>query len=94
DDVAPKRDTSIWFKQDVTIIPKTSYPEWHKEPNADDAPEQTWFNELVNAEEDPLTFDDLMGSTVDSTKLAKNRLKNDKITKSDLEGSAFKLLKG
>ncbi|GKE04001.1 hypothetical protein Tco_1396019, partial [Tanacetum coccineum] len=94
DDAAPKRDNSIWFKQDVVVRPETPDPEWHKEPNADDAPEQNWFNELVNAEKDPLTFDDLMGSTVDFTKFAKNRLKKDKITKADLEGPAFKLLKG
>ncbi|GJY84507.1 hypothetical protein Tco_0497883 [Tanacetum coccineum] len=40
DDVAPKQDNSIWFKQDVVIRSETPYPEWHKEPNADDAPEQ------------------------------------------------------
>ncbi|GJY84331.1 hypothetical protein Tco_0497707 [Tanacetum coccineum] len=71
DDAAPKRDNSIWFKQDVN-----------------------WFNELVNAEKDPVIFDDLMGSTIDFTKLAKNCLKKDKITKANLEGLAFKLLKG
>ncbi|GKC88682.1 hypothetical protein Tco_1149331 [Tanacetum coccineum] len=54
----------------------------------------TKFNELVNAEKDPVTFDDLMGSTIDFIKLAKNRLKKDKITKANLEGPAFKLLKG
>ncbi|GJY69562.1 hypothetical protein Tco_0472544 [Tanacetum coccineum] len=52
------------------------------------------FNELVNAEKDPVTFDDLIGSTIDFTKLAKNRQKKDKITKANLEGTAFKLLKG
>ncbi|GJR38625.1 hypothetical protein Tco_1214309 [Tanacetum coccineum] len=62
DDAAPKRDTSIWFKQYVI---------------------------LVNAEEDPLTFDDLMGSTVDFTKFSKNHLKKDKITKADVEGPTF-----
>ncbi|GJY84506.1 hypothetical protein Tco_0497882 [Tanacetum coccineum] len=35
-----------------------------------------------------------MGSTVDFTKFAKNRLKKDKITKAYLKGPAFKLLKG
>ncbi|GJU53681.1 hypothetical protein Tco_1227395 [Tanacetum coccineum] len=92
DDTTPKQDNSIWFKQDAR--PETPDPEWHKELNADDAPEQNWLNEMVNAEKDPFTFDDLMGSTVDFTKFAKNRLKKDKITKADLEGPAFKLLKG
>ncbi|GJV88692.1 hypothetical protein Tco_1532630 [Tanacetum coccineum] len=69
-------------------------------PHDDDAPTQDWskwFKQdvvMVNAEKYPVTFDDLMGSTVDFTKFAKNCLKKDKITKADLEGPAFKLLKG
>ncbi|GJS28685.1 hypothetical protein Tco_0489305 [Tanacetum coccineum] len=35
DDVAPKQDNSIWFKQDVVIRSETPYPEWHKELNLD-----------------------------------------------------------
>ncbi|GKC33208.1 hypothetical protein Tco_1040502, partial [Tanacetum coccineum] len=57
----------------------------------DDA-EMNWFNELVKAEKDTKEFDDLMGSTIDFTKFAKNCLKKDKITKVDLEGPAFALL--
>ncbi|GJT52825.1 hypothetical protein Tco_0978982 [Tanacetum coccineum] len=62
-----------------------------EQPQDDAAPKQDnsiWFKQdvvLVNAEKDPLTFDDLIGSTIDFTKFAKNRLKKDKITKSDLE---------
>ncbi|GKA44166.1 hypothetical protein Tco_0736890 [Tanacetum coccineum] len=62
--------------------------------NVDDGPEQTWFNDLVNAEKDPLTFDDLMATPIDFTKFAMNRLKKDKITKADLVGPVYKLLKG
>ncbi|GJV76865.1 hypothetical protein Tco_1508449, partial [Tanacetum coccineum] len=43
-------------------LPETPDLEWQKEPNADDGPEYNWFNELVNEEKDPLTFDDLMGT--------------------------------
>ncbi|GJT98657.1 hypothetical protein Tco_1094175 [Tanacetum coccineum] len=68
DDTDPTQDRSTWFKQDVVVRPKTPDPECHKEPNAKDAPKQTWFSELVNAEKDPLTFDDLIGSTIDFTK--------------------------
>ncbi|GJT99625.1 hypothetical protein Tco_1109964 [Tanacetum coccineum] len=93
DDVAPKRDNSIWFMQDVVVKPETPDPKWHKEPNVDDTPKQNWFNELVNAKKDPLTFDDLIGSIIDFIKFSKNHLKKDKITKVDLEGLAFKLLK-
>ncbi|GKA69947.1 hypothetical protein Tco_0776011 [Tanacetum coccineum] len=45
-------------------------------------------------EKDPFTFNDLMGSTIDLTKFTMNRLKKDKITKADLEGPTFMLLKG
>ncbi|GJZ64211.1 hypothetical protein Tco_0620632 [Tanacetum coccineum] len=48
---------------------------------------------MVNAEKDPVTFDDLMGSTFDFPKFAKHYLKKDKITKADLKGPAFNLLK-
>ncbi|GJV05361.1 hypothetical protein Tco_1338930, partial [Tanacetum coccineum] len=67
-DAVPKQDRSKWFKQVVVERPKTPDPKWHKEPTADDAPEHNWFNEMVNVENDPDTFDDLMGSTVDFTK--------------------------
>ncbi|GJV28757.1 hypothetical protein Tco_1385205, partial [Tanacetum coccineum] len=48
DDAAPKQDNSIWFKQDIVVRPETLDPDWHEELNADDAPEQNCFNELVN----------------------------------------------
>ncbi|GJS61663.1 hypothetical protein Tco_0656447 [Tanacetum coccineum] len=35
-------------------------PNWQKEPNAADGPELAWFNDLVHAEKDPLSFDDLI----------------------------------
>ncbi|GKE33834.1 hypothetical protein Tco_1453156, partial [Tanacetum coccineum] len=92
DDVDPKNDKSTWFKQP----PKPENPnlEWNKDLNVDDGLEQTWFNDLVNAKKDPLTFDDLMATPIDFTKFAMNRLKKDKITKADLVGPVYKLLKG
>ncbi|GJV52208.1 hypothetical protein Tco_1447949 [Tanacetum coccineum] len=62
-----------------------------EEPILDDV---TWFNDLVNAEKDPLTFDDLMDTPIDFTNFAINRLKKDKIIKVDLVGPVYKLLKG
>ncbi|GJW90398.1 hypothetical protein Tco_0167951 [Tanacetum coccineum] len=94
DDDAPTQDRSKWFKQDEVMRPETPDPEWFKEPNANHALKQPWFNDMVNAEKDPQDFDNLMGSTIDFTKFAKNRFKKDKITKADLEGPIFKLLKG
>ncbi|GJS57717.1 hypothetical protein Tco_0652501 [Tanacetum coccineum] len=92
EETAPSQDRSKWFKQ--SLRPETPDPDWHKESNADDGLEQMWCNDLVHAEKDPLLFDDLMGSTVDFTKLTMIHLKKGKITKADLEGPTFMLLKG
>ncbi|GJU44223.1 hypothetical protein Tco_1201489 [Tanacetum coccineum] len=66
----------------------------NKDNNVDDGPEQTWFNDLVNAEKDSLTFDELMATPIDFTKFAMNCLTLDKIPKADLDGPVYKLLKG
>ncbi|GJX96492.1 hypothetical protein Tco_0352290 [Tanacetum coccineum] len=89
-----KKDNYIWFTQEIVIRPETPDPEWHKEPSANDRPEQSWFPELVNSEHNQAKFDDLMGLTIDFTKYAMHHLKKDKITKVDLEGPMFNLLKG
>ncbi|GKB15199.1 hypothetical protein Tco_0849122 [Tanacetum coccineum] len=94
DDDSPTQDRSTWFKKDVMLRPETLDPENCKEPNVNDALEQNWFNEMVNAKKDLVTFNDLMGFTIDFTKFSKNCLKKDKLTKADLEGPIFKLLKG
>nr|GEW44299.1 hypothetical protein [Tanacetum cinerariifolium] len=78
----------------VVERPESPDPEWHKEPTVDGAPEHTWFNEMVNAEKNQRTFDDVMGSIIDFTNFSKNCLKKDKIMKADLEGLTFKLMKG
>ncbi|GJV14951.1 hypothetical protein Tco_1360274 [Tanacetum coccineum] len=64
------------------------------QPQDDVAPHKTWFNDLVNAEKDPLTFDELMATPIDFSKFSMNRIKLDKITKEDLVGPVYKLLKG
>ncbi|GJZ25398.1 hypothetical protein Tco_0569651 [Tanacetum coccineum] len=43
DYVDPMKDNSSWFKQPPR--PKTPDPEWNKDPNIDDGPEQTWLND-------------------------------------------------
>ncbi|GJX24426.1 retrovirus-related pol polyprotein from transposon TNT 1-94 [Tanacetum coccineum] len=55
-----------------------------EQPHDDSDPKQdksTWFNELMNKAKYPLTFDDLMGSTMDFTKFVKNRLKEERSLK-------------
>ncbi|GJU76944.1 hypothetical protein Tco_1274014, partial [Tanacetum coccineum] len=91
-DINPKNDKSTWFKQSPR--PKTPDPEWNKDKNVDDGLEQTRFNDPVNAEKDSHTFDELMASPFDFTKFSMNHLKLDKITKADLVGPVYKLLKG
>ncbi|GKE76026.1 hypothetical protein Tco_1542146, partial [Tanacetum coccineum] len=39
-------------------------------------------------------FDDLLGTIFDFSNYVKHRLKNDKLTKADLEGPVFERLKG
>ncbi|GKA12920.1 hypothetical protein Tco_0692466 [Tanacetum coccineum] len=88
-EAAPKND---WFKQP----PWTPTPdlEWNKCQVIDDQPEQTWFNDLVSAQKDLLTFDELMDTPIDFSKFAKNHFKLDKNTKADLVGRVYNLLKG
>ncbi|GJY74058.1 hypothetical protein Tco_0478489 [Tanacetum coccineum] len=92
DDNVLAHDKSKWFKEDVVVRPETPDPEWHKEPNG--APEQPWFNDLVNAQKNPLTFEDVIGSVFDFTNFTNYYLKKNKLMKADLEGPAFNLIKG
>ncbi|GKB49512.1 hypothetical protein Tco_0900265 [Tanacetum coccineum] len=49
---------------------------------------------MVSAQKDPLTFDELMATPIDFSEFAKNRHKLDKITKANLVGPVYNLLKG
>ncbi|GJS62436.1 putative ribonuclease H-like domain-containing protein [Tanacetum coccineum] len=88
-DNAPKKN---WFKQPPR--PPTLDLEWNKCQVIDDQLKQTWFNDMMSATKDPLTFDELMATPIDFSKFTKNRLKLDKITKADLVGPVYNLLKG
>ncbi|GJU21826.1 retrovirus-related pol polyprotein from transposon TNT 1-94 [Tanacetum coccineum] len=92
DDTDSKKDNSTWFKQPPR--PETPDPEWNKDKTVDDGPVQTWLNDLDNVEKYPLTFDELMATPIDFTKFSMNRLKLDKITKADLVGLVYNLLRG
>ncbi|GJS52112.1 hypothetical protein Tco_0625474 [Tanacetum coccineum] len=58
------------------VAPNQDMSKWFKQ--------DAIFNDLVNAKKDPKKFDDMMGSTIDFTKFAKNCLKKDKFTKAYL----------
>ncbi|GKA73689.1 hypothetical protein Tco_0779991 [Tanacetum coccineum] len=90
-DAAPKKDNFIWFNQDPRI--KTPDPDWQKETSANDPPLISLDHELVKADKNQESFDDLMSSTIDFFNFVMHQLKKDKITKADL-GLVFKLLKG
>nr|GEY75517.1 hypothetical protein [Tanacetum cinerariifolium] len=92
DDAALKHGNPIWFKQ--PLRPPTPDLEWNKDKTINDGPEKTWFSDLVNAKNDPLTFEDLMATPIDFLKFALNRLKINKLTKAVLVGHVYKLLKG
>ncbi|GJU49419.1 hypothetical protein Tco_1219236 [Tanacetum coccineum] len=53
--------------------------------NVNDGLEQTWFNDLVNAEKDSLTFDEHMPLNSDFTKFCYEPLKQDKAQRARAE---------
>ncbi|GKB07728.1 hypothetical protein Tco_0836012 [Tanacetum coccineum] len=88
-DKDPKKD---WFKQPSR--PPTPDQEWNKRQVVVDQPEQPWFNNMVSAAKDPLTFDELMATPIDFSKYSMNRLKIDNLTQAHLVGPVYELLKG
>ncbi|GJW64547.1 hypothetical protein Tco_0116431 [Tanacetum coccineum] len=81
-----------WFKQPPR--PPTSDPEWNKHQVVPDQSAQPWFNQMVSALKDPLTFNDLMATPIDFSKYVLNGLKIKNLTQDILLGLAFNLLKG
>ncbi|GJZ93585.1 hypothetical protein Tco_0665650 [Tanacetum coccineum] len=67
-----------WFTQPPR--PPTPDPEWNKRQVVLDQPKQPWFNQMVSATKDPLTFDDLMATSINISKYVLNRLKIDNLT--------------
>nr|GEY35206.1 hypothetical protein [Tanacetum cinerariifolium] len=88
----PKKDkTSEWFKQPPR--PPTPDPELNKCQAILDRSAQPWFNQMVSASKDPLTFDSLMATIIDFSKFVLNRFKIDNLTQDLLLGPAYNLLK-
>ncbi|GJU00282.1 hypothetical protein Tco_1110620 [Tanacetum coccineum] len=86
-----KASYNDWFIQP----PRPPNPdlEWNTVQEVNDAQEQPWFNDLLSAEKDPLTFDKLIATPIDFSKFAMNRLKIDKLTNAHLVRPVYKLLK-
>ncbi|GJT06585.1 hypothetical protein Tco_0841047 [Tanacetum coccineum] len=91
-DTIPKIPKKDWFKKSPR--PKILDPDWNTVKTIDDAPEQSWFNEMIQAEKHLLMFDELMSTPIDFSEFAMNRLKLNKITRADLVVLMFNLLKG
>ncbi|GKC43970.1 hypothetical protein Tco_1061692, partial [Tanacetum coccineum] len=91
-DVVPKILKKDWFKE--SLKPKVFNPDWNTVKIIDDAPEQLWFNEMVQAEKPPLMFNELMSTPIDFFAFSMNHLKLNKITREVLVGLVFNLLKG
>ncbi|GKC22174.1 hypothetical protein Tco_1024324 [Tanacetum coccineum] len=81
-----------WFKKPSR--PPTPDSEWIQGKSVDNEPTQTWFNDLENAEKPPLTFNELMSTLIDFSIFAMNHLKIRNLTKADLVGPIYNLLKG
>ncbi|GJS08419.1 hypothetical protein Tco_0365215 [Tanacetum coccineum] len=89
--VAPKIPKKDWFKDSPKL--EVLDLDWNTVKTIDDAPEQPWFNEMVQAEKPPLTFDELMSTPIDIFTYAMNRLKLNNITREVLVGLVLNLLK-
>ncbi|GJR81351.1 hypothetical protein Tco_0152136 [Tanacetum coccineum] len=81
-----------WFKKPQRD--PTPDPEWNKGKSVDNEAAQNWLIDLTNAKNPLLTFDDLMSTPIDFSAFAMNRLKISKLTKADLVGPVYNLLKG
>nr|GEW84820.1 hypothetical protein [Tanacetum cinerariifolium] len=60
-----------WFTQPPR--PPTPDPKWSKRQVILGQPEQPWFNQMVSATKDPLTFNDLMNTLIDFSKSQLNK---------------------
>ncbi|GKE35255.1 hypothetical protein Tco_1454577 [Tanacetum coccineum] len=74
--------------------PPTPDLEWNKHQVVFGQPEQPWFNQMVSATKDPLTFNDPMSTLIGFSKYVLNLLKIDNVTQDILLGPAYDLLIG
>nr|GEU33758.1 retrovirus-related Pol polyprotein from transposon TNT 1-94 [Tanacetum cinerariifolium] len=93
-DDAMETNQPVDVEKDVVNV-ADEQPQDDVDPNQDMS---TWFKQPPKldtlAAKDLAEFDDLMGSTIDFSNFVKHHLKKDKITKANLQGPVFKLLKG
>nr|GFB23180.1 hypothetical protein [Tanacetum cinerariifolium] len=81
-----------WFKDSPKL--EELDPNWNTVKTFDDTLKQPWLNEMIQAQKPPVTFDKLMSTPMDFSAFSMNRLKLNNITRADLVGPVFNLLKG
>ncbi|GJV01879.1 hypothetical protein Tco_1335448 [Tanacetum coccineum] len=91
-DVAPRILKKDWFKESPKL--ELLDPNWNTVKTMDDVLEQSWFNVTIQAEKHSHTFDELMSTPIHFSTFSMNNLKLNKITRADLVGPMFNLLKG
>ncbi|GJR42917.1 hypothetical protein Tco_1311020 [Tanacetum coccineum] len=72
----------------------TPDPEWNTSKTNYDGPTQNWLSDLAKAEKPSKMFNELMSTPINFTAFAMNRLQISDLTKVDLVGPVYNLLKG
>ncbi|GJW52728.1 hypothetical protein Tco_0096813 [Tanacetum coccineum] len=88
-EAAPKK---VRFKKPKR--PPTPNPEWYQGKSVGNKPTQNWLSDLAKVEKPHLTFNELMSTPIDFPAYAMNRLNINNLTKADLVGPVYNLLKG
>ncbi|GJY54591.1 hypothetical protein Tco_0446255 [Tanacetum coccineum] len=88
-EAASKHD---WFKKPER--PLTPDLDWNVRKQINLRPPQTWINQIAKAEKTPLTFDELMSTSIEFSAYVMNHIKIDNLTQQHLVGQTFNLLKG
>nr|GEU81768.1 hypothetical protein [Tanacetum cinerariifolium] len=87
-----KADPKDWFKKPKR--PPTPDPEWNTGKIVDDGPTQNWFSDLAKARKPSKMFNELMSTLIEFIAFVMNRLQISDLTKDDLVGLVYNLLKG
>ncbi|GJY33752.1 hypothetical protein Tco_0418221 [Tanacetum coccineum] len=80
------------FETADTQVPQNPREDMGK--TIDDGPTQNWLSDLAKAEKPSKTFNELMSTLIDFTAFSMNRLQISDLTKVDLVGPVYNLLKG
>nr|GEU39605.1 hypothetical protein [Tanacetum cinerariifolium] len=87
-----KADPKDLFKKPKR--PLTTDPEWNTGKTVDDGTTHNWLSDLAKAEKPSKTFNELMSTLINFTAFSMNRLHINDLTKADLVGPVYNLLKG